>query len=167
MKALTASVSGILAVTMALVLMGACPGGGADEERMALCQMVKLYPAPRQHGSYSLYYDITLSSPGLVSIGVEVLGTEPGNGGAGKVLGVSLRRKTSEIELRHVDFGAEGGTFSYGIDAYELEKGRCEFRVVVSNWSVRETINARLVILYPGTEEKEEEKVIMIPGGSI
>jgi hypothetical protein len=168
MKALTASGSGILVVTIAMVLMGACPGGWADEERVALSQNIRLYPAPRQHGSYSLYYDITLTSPGLVSIGIEVLGSEPGDAAAGKVLGISLRRRYNEMELRHVDFGIEGGTFSYGVDAYELEKGKCEYRVVVSNWSQHQSVNARLVILYPGAEErKEEEKVIMIPGGPV
>jgi hypothetical protein len=169
MKALSVSGARVLALSIVLVFMAVCSGETSDDERVALNQTITLYPAPRQHGSYSLYYDITLASPGLVSIGIEVLGAEPGAAATGNLLGVSLRRKSNEMELRHVDFGIEGGTFSYGIDAFELEKGRCEYRVVVSNWSLQQTVNARLVILYPGMEAagKEEEKVILFPGGSI
>lgn len=167
MKEPIAMISRIVTISVAVLLMAGASRGADLEERVALNQTVRLYPAPRQHGSYSLYYDITLDSPGLVSIGIEVLGAEPGSAAPGKTLGLSLRRKHSEMELRHADFGPEGGTFSYGIDAFELEKGKCEYRVVVSNWSQRQTVSARLVILYPGAEEVEEEKVIMIPGGQI
>jgi hypothetical protein len=167
MKDLAAAGFRVLVIFIVMVLMGVSSWADSDEERIALNQTIKLYPAPRQHGSYSLYYDITLSSPGLISIGIEVLSTEPGAAAAGNILGISLRRKHNEMELRHVDFGIEGGTFSYGIDAFELEKGRGEYRIVVSNWSLLQMIEARLVILYPGVEVKEEEKVIMFPGGPI
>jgi hypothetical protein len=166
MKALGFSWARIVLVSFAVVLAGVCPAAASDSGRIALNQTLTLYPSPRQHGSYSLYYDITLTSPGLVSVGIEVLGTEPGSGEAGRVLGVSLRRERNELELRHVDFGLEGGTFSYGIDAYELEKGRGTYRIVVSNWSLKQKVDARLVVLYPGTACPAAEDVIMIPGGS-
>lgn len=155
----------IVAVSIAMVLMGMSAGDASDEGRIALSRTVTLYPAPKQHGSYSLYYDITLTSPGLVSVGIEVLSTEAGGGAAGKILGISLRRRRNELELRHVDFGSEGGTFSYGIDAYEMEKSTGEYRIVVSNWSQQQKITARLVVLYPGSECPVEEDYIMFPGG--
>jgi hypothetical protein len=156
------------AVSMALVLLALSAGAQPEGGRIARSETIRLYPAPRQHGSFSLYFDITPASPGLISIGIEVLGMEPGNAPAGMLLGLSLRRKRSEMELRHADFGPEGGTFSYGIDAYELEKSGCEYRVVVSNWSTGQTVSARLVILYPGDCERggEEEKVIVLPRAS-
>jgi hypothetical protein len=167
MNAAAATGFRILVVTVAMVVMGVSFGAASNEDRVAIDQKVRLYPAPKQYGSYSLYYDITLMSPGLVSVGVEVIGAEPGDGEAGKLLGISLKRKHHEIELRHVDLGPDGGTFSYGIDAFELERARGEYRIVVSNWSLKGTVDARLVILYPGAREKEDEKVIMIPSGSI
>ncbi|HNY65239.1 MAG TPA: hypothetical protein PKM41_07345 [Deltaproteobacteria bacterium] len=169
MKAVAAAGLKVFVVTVAVVFMGVSSGGASGQDRVAMDMNVRLYPAPKQYSAYSLYYDITLVSPGLVSVGVEVTGMEPGNGEAGQLLSVSLVRNRNEIVLRQVDFGPGGGTFSYGIDAFELERGRGEYRIVVSNRSLKGTVDARLVVLYPGAREKGEEegKVLMLPSGSI
>lgn len=140
----------------------------AAADRLSLNEAVNLYPAPKQNDSYSLYYDITLKSPGLIRIGLEVDAVLPETQGQGSFLSISLRQRDEEVEVRLVPLGREGGTFSYGVDAYELDRTKGEYRIVISNWSLRNTVSARLVALYPGSEEAETpSKVIMIPGSSI
>ncbi len=138
------------------------------EESLSFTEAVKLYPAPSQHDSYSLYYDITIESPGLICIGLEVSDVFPEVQNRGKFISVSLRQRDEEREVRFVELGREGGTFSYGVDAYELNLTKGEYRIVVSNWSLQNTIAAKLVALYPGTVEAEvETKILMIPGSAI
>lgn len=138
------------------------------QENISFAEAVRLYPAPRRHDSYSLYYDITIESPGLIRIGLEVSNVFPEELGSGKFISVSLRQRDEEKEVRFIELGREGGTFSYGVDAYELNLTKGEYRIVVSNWSLQNTIVAKLVALYPGTVETEvETKILMIPGSAI
>lgn len=157
----------IILSTAAIVLLAAA-GTYAADDRLSLCEDLSLYPAPKQYDSYSLYYDITLKTPGLICIGLAVDGVFPEAQGKGDFLSVSLRSRDEETEMRFVQFGREGGTLSYGVDAYEFDRTKGEYRVVVSNWSLRRTVAARLVAVYPGSEEPEKKgKVIMIPGSPI
>jgi len=70
--------------------------------------------------------------------------------------------------MRFAQFGRDGGTFSYGVDAYEFDRMKGEYRIVVSNWSLERTVAAKLIAVYPGSKETGNEgKVIMIPGSTI
>jgi len=155
-------------LSAAVIVLLASAGAYAADDRLSLCEELMLYPAPKQYDSYSLYYDITLETPGLICTGLEVGGVFPEIQGRENLLSVSLRTRDEEIELRFVRFGRDGGTFSYGVDAYELDRTKGQYRIVVSNWSLQHTVAAKLVAVYPGSEEAEREgKVIMIPGSSI
>lgn len=155
-------------IPAAIFMVLAVIGAAAADDRLSLSEDLRLYPAPKQHDSYSLYYDIVLETPGLVCVGLEVDGVFPEAQEDARFLSVSLRQRDEEIEVRNVQFGREGGTFSYGVDAYEHDRTKGEYRIVVSNWSLQRTVAAKLVAVYPGSEETaKESKIIMIPGASI
>lgn len=155
-------------ISAAVVMILAVVRAADADDRISLCEELKLYPAPKQYDSYSLYYDITLKAPGLICMGLEVEGIFPETQGGAPFLSVSLRSRDEEIEMRFVRFGSEGGTLAYGADAYEFDRMKGEYRIVVSNWSLERTVAAKLVAVYPGSKETEDEgKVIMIPGSSI
>ncbi len=157
----------VVFIAAAFMILGLSAAAHA-EQRLAFAEPVKLYPAPRQHDSYSLYYDITVEYPGLISIGLEVVDVSPELPGRAKLISISLRQRDEEKEVRFVELGREGGTFTYGVDAYELNLTKGEYRIVVSNWSQNNTIDAKLVALYPGAVETEvDTKILMIPGSSI
>ena len=157
-----------LILSAVVIVLLAAAGTHAADDRLSLCEELRLYPAPKQYDSYSLYYDITLETPGLICVGLEIDGVFPEIQGKGNLLSVSLRSRDEEVEMRFAQFGRDGGTFSYGVDAYEFDRMKGEYRIVVSNWSLERTVAAKLIAVYPGSKETGNEgKVIMIPGSTI
>ena len=124
------------------------------QELLSLNQTFVLHPAPREHDSYSLYYNIIVKSPGLIRIRLDLDHVTPEPPGRGvNFLSVSLRQLENEVEVRRMEFGAGGIDLEYGVDAYELDRTKGEYRIVVSNWSQMHTAVAKLVAWYPGEEE--------------
>lgn len=157
----------IISFAMAFVMSGFAAISAA-EELLSLNQELRLYPAPKQYDSYSLYYDITLDSPGLIRIGLEVDETFPDKEGSSKFLSISLKQRDEEKEMRFIEFDQAGGMLTYSVDAYELDQTKGEYRIVVSNWSLQHTVSAKLVALYPTIGEAETgKKIILLPGSRI
>ncbi|MFY9397150.1 MAG: hypothetical protein WAR22_02170, partial [Desulfomonilia bacterium] len=53
----------------------------------------------------------------------------------------------------------------YGVDAYELDRTRGHYRIVISNWSREHTAVARIVAWYPGEDDtgKQEPYIPQAP----
>ncbi len=125
------------------------------QELLSLNQTFVLHPAPREHDSYSLYYNILVRSPGLIRVRLDLENVSPDLAGEVKFLTVSLRQLDNEVEVRRVEFGTDGIVLEYGVDAYELDRTDGEYRIVVSIWSQLHTAVARLVAWYPGDDDSE------------
>lgn len=147
----------VVAISVLIMLAGVSLPCAADE-CLTMNRTVRLYPAPKQYDSYSMYYDITVEAPGLICVGIEIDSIAPDMRAPGKFLSISLRQREDEIEVGYSEFGREGGRFTYGVDAYEFDKTKGQYRIVVSNWSLQHTIAARLITLYPGSEENGTER---------
>ncbi len=145
----------ILLSIAAFTILGAGQSAPA-QELLSLNQTFVLHPAPREHDSYSLYYNILVRSPGLIRIRLDLENVSPDLAGEVKFLSVSLRQLENEVEVRRVESGPGGIVLEYGVDAYELDRTKGEYRIVVSNWSQLHTAVARLIAWYPGEEDSEE-----------
>jgi hypothetical protein len=146
-------------VIMVLILAFPIFGVGRPipaQELHSLDQTAVLYPAPRKHDSYSLYYNIIVKSPGLIRIRLDLDSVTPELVSEMKFLSVSLRQMDSEVEVRRVEAGSDGIDLEYGVDAYELNRTDGEYRIVISNWSEQHTAVARIVAWYPGDDEAEK-----------
>ncbi len=143
-------------VIMALIAAFAIFGVGRSvpaQELLSLNQTFVLYPAPREHDSYSLYYNILVRSPGLIRVRLDLEEVTPDLAGEVNFLSVSLRQSENEVEVRRIEFGSDGIDLEYGVDAYELDRSDGEYRIVISNWSQLHTAVARLVAWYPGDDD--------------
>lgn len=146
--------TGIILFIAAFTILGAEQLTPA-QEFLSLNQTFVLHPAPRDHDSYSLYYNILVRSPGLIRVRLDLEHVSPDLAGEVKFLTVSLRQMENEVEVRRIEFGTSGIVLEYGVDAYELDRTDGEYRIVVSNWSQLHTAVARLVAWYPGEDDSE------------
>jgi hypothetical protein len=143
----------LMVVVLALLgLLGlACLAGAA--ERLSLKEEIKLHPAPDPKDPYTLFYDIRVKSPGVIRMGVDPFSVSPDKDIPHRLVGIGLLRKGETKVIKQEIGGKEGGKLEYSIDALELERTRGEYRVIVSNFSRKHTLLAKLVVLYPGAEE--------------
>lgn len=135
-----------------LTILGAGQSTPA-QELLSFDQTFVLHPAPREHDSYSLYYNIQVKSPGLIRVRLDLEDVTPELAGEVQFLSVSLRQMENEVEVRRVELGSGGIVLEYGVDAYELDRTDGEYRIVISNWSQLHTAVARLVAWYPGDDD--------------
>lgn len=152
----------IILFIAAFAILGAGQSAPA-QELLSLDQTFVLHPAPREHDSYSLYYNILVRSPGLIRVRLDLENVAPDLAGEVKFLSVSLTQMENEVEVRRVEFGTNGIVLEYGVDAFELDRTDGEYRIVISNWSQLHTAVARLVAWYPG-EDDSEKRWPDIPG---
>lgn len=89
----------ILLSIAAFTILGAGQSAPA-QELLSLNQTFVLHPAPREHDSYSLYYNILVRSPGLIRIRLDLENVSPDLAGEVKFLSVSLRQLENEVEVR-------------------------------------------------------------------
>jgi hypothetical protein len=124
-----------------------------------------LHPAPREYDSYSLYFDIIVKSPGLVRIRLDLENVAPAPNEEMQFVSVSLRQIENEVEVTRIESGPGGMDLEYGVDAYELDRTKGEYRIVISNWSRDHTAVARIVAWYPGEEDtgKREPHIPQAP----
>lgn len=125
--------------------------------REALDKEVRLYKSPGPKDSYTLFYDIKVKSPGVIRVGVQVNQVSPEKDIPRRLVGIGLVPNGNKKTVRQAICGKDGGKFEYSIDALELEKTNGEYRIIVSNFSCKHTVSARLVARYPGEEAGTEE----------
>jgi len=146
----------MIACVLAFMMLGADSLVHA-QELLSLNRTAVLYPAPRKHDSYSLYYNIIVKSPGLIRVSLNLESVKPDLVSDMKFLSISLRQMEDEVEVRRVEAGKDGIDLEYGVDAYELHRTDGEYRIVISNWSQQHTAVARIIAWYPGEEDSEKE----------
>ncbi len=121
-------------------------------ERLSLNEEVRLYPSPGANDPYTLFYDIKVASPGIIRVGAQVLRVSPDKDIPRRLIGIGLMRKGEKKTIRQDLGGKDGGKFEYSVDALELEKTKGEYRIIVSNFSRKHNVLAKLVARYPGED---------------
>ena len=124
--------------------------GSLDEE-------VRLYQAPGSKDPYTLFYDIKVKSPGIIRAAVQVTHVSPEKGIPRRLVGIGLLPKGNMKTIRQAICGKDAGKFEYTVDALELEKTKGEYRIIVSNFSKKHRVAARLIARYPGDDTRKEE----------
>jgi len=139
-------------VLLCLVLATPCAEGAYPGE--ILRKGMTLYPAPKPSDAYSLFYDISVQSPGLLHIGLHVdrVLPEP-KGKTPRFVRVQLLSREGNKTIGQVLCEPGGSRLEHGVDAFELEKTKGQYRIVVSNESIQYHAEVRLIVRHIVNEQ--------------